>query len=117
MSLTRGFISYHTLRMHVEHLLVNHLKFHQYNYFISCVVVDAKEAHEVAQVLAEIRMLKEQAASYLCAEENLKLKSFGACYYFDRASAPEVVTKEEVDTQVEVLSDVTRMKKIAADFY
>ena len=62
-------------------------------------------------------MLKEQAVSYLCAEENLKLKSFGARYYFDRASAREVVTKEEADTQAEVLSDVTRMKKIAADFY
>jgi len=86
------------------------------NFFTSCVVADANEADEVAQVLAETRMLKEQAASYLCPEENLKLESFGARCYFDRASAPEVVSKEEADTQAEAHSDVIRMKKLAADF-
>ena len=41
-------------------------------------------------------------------------------YYFTScvvASALEVLTKDEADMQAEVLSDVTRMKKIAADFY
>jgi membrane-bound inhibitor of C-type lysozyme len=86
------------------------------NYFTSCVAADAKEADEVAQVLAETRMLKEQAASYLCPEGDLKVKSFGARCYFDRASAPEVASKDEADTEAEVLSDITCMKGLAVDF-
>jgi len=43
-------------------------------------------------------------------------ESIGSRCYFERASAPETVTKDEADAIVESLSEATLIKKLASDF-
>merc|ERR1711902_173394 len=88
------------------------------NYFTTCASVsdeDKDESEERAQIISDISMLKKQATLYLHPEAEVK-STVGSRCYFDRASAPEVLSKDEADEQAKLLVDVANSKKLAVDY-
>ncbi|EJK43715.1 hypothetical protein THAOC_37805, partial [Thalassiosira oceanica] len=76
-----------------------------------------EEAEERAAILADAAKLKESAESYLRPEKPVAASSevFGR-NYFDRASAPEVESKEEADERARILADAAALKELATDY-
>merc|ERR1712241_214721 len=86
------------------------------NYFSTCSSDPEKsleESEERAQILADLSMLKKQASFYLQPEAKVQSITSSRCY-FDRASAPDVLSKDESDAQ-ESLEESEERAQILAD--
>ncbi len=79
---------------------------------------DEEEARYRQQVLADAKALKELAVDYAHPELGVVTSdpTATARCYFDRPSAPEQESLEEVDYRQQVLEDVAALKKLAVDY-
>jgi hypothetical protein len=76
-----------------------------------------KEEEEAVRILADAQALKKIAVDYLMPE--LPVKANWTLYgrnYFDRPSADEQETFEEVEERARILEDAKQLKKLAVDY-
>lgn len=67
-------------------------------------------------ILADAFNLKLLAQNYLHPEDKIASNGISGRCYFDRASAHEVVSKEEADEYAKILSDAKALKKVAEGY-
>jgi hypothetical protein len=77
---------------------------------------EEEEEEERALILAELAALKKLANDYRHPEVGVKGDYSTRCY-FDRYSAPEVVSQEEAEEQAQIMADLAALKKSAVDYY
>jgi len=91
------------------------------NYFArpSAPEYETEEDAELrAQVMEDLKMLKQAATDYLHPERPCITTDSTACgrNYFTRASAPEQMSPEEADERAAILADAAALKKTAVDY-
>jgi endonuclease V-like protein UPF0215 family len=78
----------------------------------------AEEAEERAQIMADLKALKQAALEYMHPELPAVTTDATACgrNYFGRASAPEYETLEEVEERSQIMADLKAFKKAAVEY-
>lgn len=77
---------------------------------------DEVELEERLRILEDARLLKQLAGFFLHPEEPVESSEAVTRCFFDRASAPERVSKEEADEQAAILADAKTLKASAVDY-
>ena len=73
-----------------------------------------EEMEERAQILADAKALKDRAVMYAHPELPVEVSAIAtARCYFDRASAPEQESLEEMEERAQILADAADLKKMA----
>jgi hypothetical protein len=75
-------------------------------------------AGEIAEILAETKMLKKLAVDYMHPENGVKT-SDGAVFgrnYFSRPSAPETESNEMANERAKIMAEMTSLKRLSVDF-
>ena len=71
-----------------------------------------EEWNERLRVLEDARNLKKLARFFLHPEESVKTNGLQARCFFDRASAPERLSVEEVEEQQRIMEDLKSRKSL-----
>mmetsp|Transcript_1782 Transcript_1782/g.3435 ORF Transcript_1782/g.3435 Transcript_1782/m.3435 type:complete len:709 (+) Transcript_1782:66-2192(+) len=76
-----------------------------------------EEAEERAQILQDLKDLKQSAADYMHPELPVRVDAFAyGRNYFSRPSAPEQEDPEQAQEHVQILEDMRALKQFAMDF-
>eukprot|EP00526_Cylindrotheca_closterium_P007270 CAMPEP_0113615026 /NCGR_PEP_ID=MMETSP0017_2-20120614/7482_1 /TAXON_ID=2856 /ORGANISM="Cylindrotheca closterium" /LENGTH=695 /DNA_ID=CAMNT_0000524237 /DNA_START=86 /DNA_END=2170 /DNA_ORIENTATION=- /assembly_acc=CAM_ASM_000147 len=68
-------------------------------------------------ILEDMALLKQLAVDYLHPEKPVQVDSLASCRnYFDRASAPETLSRDEAEERAQILQDAAALKQLAVDY-
>ncbi|KAL3937591.1 MAG: hypothetical protein SGBAC_007331 [Bacillariaceae sp.] len=90
------------------------------NYFSRASAEDYEEEEymdEREDIMEDLAQLKRLAADYLQPERAVQVDPLLSYRnYFDRASAPEILSREEAEERAQILADAAALKKLAVDY-
>ena len=78
---------------------------------------ESEELEKKLMILADASKLKLLAKNFLHPNEKIGLNGLMGRCFFDRASAPEVMSKEESDTRAMILADAKALKAYAVGYF
>jgi hypothetical protein len=90
------------------------------NYFSRASAEEYEEEEymdEREDIMEDLAQLKQLAVDYLQPERAVQVDPLMSYRnYFDRASAPETLPREEADERAQILADAAALKKLAVDY-